>query len=135
MADTFTLRVLTPQRELADETVEQVTAEGALGQFGVLADHVTFLTALEPGPLTIKKPGGGQETIAVEAGYAEVKDHVMTVLADDAMPVSQIDASRARTDLEESKAALDAASYEDADRARLAQEVRWAEVRVELAAK
>jgi F-type H+-transporting ATPase subunit epsilon len=50
MADTLTLRVLTPRRELCDEPVEQVTAEGTLGQFGVLPDHIAFLTALEPGP-------------------------------------------------------------------------------------
>ena len=133
MAETFTLRVLTPQRELADETVEQVTAQGALGQFGVLADHITFLTALEPGPLSFKKPGGGEETLAVKAGYAEVRDNVMTVLADDALPVSQIDAGRARADLERAATALEAMPYDDDERPRVAQDVRWAEVRVALA--
>ena len=47
MADTLTFRLLTPQREICDETVAQVTAEGTLGQFGVLPDHIAFLTALE----------------------------------------------------------------------------------------
>ena len=58
MADTFELKLLTPQREVFDEPVEQVTAQGALGQFGVLPDHVAFLTSLDPGPLTIRTAGG-----------------------------------------------------------------------------
>jgi F-type H+-transporting ATPase subunit epsilon len=133
MADTLTLRVLTPQHELCDETALQVTAEGTLGQFGVLPDHIAFLTALEPGALSFRKPGGGEEKLAVKTGYAEVRDNVMTVLADDALPLSQIDGSRARADLERAAAALEATPYDDPERERAAQELRWAEVRVALA--
>ena len=133
MADTLTLRVLTPQRELADATVEQVTAEGTLGQFGVLPDHIAFLTTLEPGALTFRTPGGGGETLAVKGGYAEVRDNVMTVLADDALPVAQIDVTRAEADRERAASALDAIPYGDPDRVRAAQELRWAEVRIALA--
>jgi len=133
MADTLTLRVLTPQRELCDETVEQVTAQGALGQFGVLPDHVTFLTALEPGPLSFRTAGGGGETLAVKGGYAEVRDNVMTVLADDALPIGQIDAARAREDASRTAAALEAIPYDDPERARTELELRWAEVRAALA--
>jgi F-type H+-transporting ATPase subunit epsilon len=133
MADTLTLRVITPQRELCDEPVEQVTAEGALGQFGVLPDHIAFLTALEPGPLTFRKPGGAGETFVLKGGYAEVRDNVMTVLADDALKVGQIDLAAAEADRERAASALDAIAYGDPNRARAAQELRWAEVRVELA--
>src|SRR5205823_7030006 len=83
MADYLELRVLAPQREICDETVSQVVAQGTLGQFGVLPDHITFLTALEPGPLTFYPVAGGTETWVVKGGYAEVRDNVMTVLADD----------------------------------------------------
>jgi F-type H+-transporting ATPase subunit epsilon len=133
MADTLTLRVLTPQRELCDETVEQVTAEGTLGQFGVLPDHIAFLTTLEPGALSFRTPGGGGQTLAVKGGYAEVRDNVMTVLADDALRVEQIDGARAREDVERATAALETVSYDDPERVRAAQELRWAEVRVALA--
>ena len=133
MAETLTLRVLTPQREVCDETALQVTAQGTLGQFGVLPDHITFLTALEPGALTFRKAGGGGETLAVKGGYAEVRDNVVTVLADDALRVDQIDAAKARQDVEQAAAALEKVAYDDPQHARAAQELRWAEVRVELA--
>ena len=133
MADTFELKLLTPQRQVFDEPVAQVTAQGALGQFGVLPDHVAFLTSLDPGPLTIRKPGGGEDTLAVKSGYAEVRDNVMTVLADDALSLDRIDRGAARADLERAEAALAQAPYGHPDHERLRQEARWAAVRIELA--
>lgn len=133
MADTLLLRVLTPQSELYDETVSQATAEGTLGQFGVLPDHVGFLTSLEPGLLSFRTPAGGEERLAVKGGYAEVRDNVMTVLADDALPLERIDATTARSDLERAEAALAAAPFGHPDHERLRQEVRWAAVRLALA--
>jgi len=133
MADTFELKLLTPQREVFDEPVAQVTAQGALGQFGVLPDHVAFLTSLDPGPLTIRTAGGSEQTLAVKSGYAEVRDNVMTVLADDALPIDRIDAAAARADLERCEAARAEAPFGHPDHERLRQEVRWAAVRIELA--
>ena len=50
-ATSFRLRIVTPERLLLDEEVEEVTAPGAAGEFGVLPDHITFLTTLAPGRL------------------------------------------------------------------------------------
>lgn len=133
MADTLTLHVLTPQREICDEPVEQVTAEGTLGQFGVLPQHIALLTSLEPGVLSFRRAGGGEGKLAVKGGYAEVRDDVMTVLADDAMPIERIDAGEARRDLERATAALEACAYGTAERERARLEQRWAEVRLALA--
>lgn len=133
MADTLTLHVLTPQREICEEPVEQVTAEGTLGQFGVLPQHIAFLTSLEPGVLSFRRAGGGERKLAVKGGYAEVRDNVMTVLADDAMPIDRIDAGEARRDLERAAAALEACPYGAPERERARLEQRWAEVRLALA--
>jgi F-type H+-transporting ATPase subunit epsilon len=133
MADTLELRVLTPQREICDETVSQVVAQGALGQFGVLPDHIAFLTTLEPGALTFQRVAGGAETLAVKGGYAEVRDNVMTVLADDALPVERIDEPAALADLERAEAALADAPFGHPDHERLRRESRWAAARLELA--
>ncbi len=133
MAEPLVLRVLTPQRELCDEAVEQVTAEGTLGQFGVLPDHIAFLTSLEPGPLSFRKAAGGESTLAVKGGYAEVRDNLVTVLADDALPVERIDAARARADLERARAAFEAAAFGDPEHERARLDLRWAEVRLALA--
>jgi F-type H+-transporting ATPase subunit epsilon len=133
MADQLTLRLLTPQREICDEPAAQVTAEGSLGQFSVLPDHTTFLTSLEPGPLTLRLPGGGERTIAVKGGYAEVRDDVVTVLADDAMPVERIDPARAQADRERAAKALEELSFTDPEHERMRRELRWAEAQIALA--
>jgi F-type H+-transporting ATPase subunit epsilon len=133
MADSLELRILTPQREICDETVSQVVAQGELGQFGVLPDHITFLTVLEPGPLTFHPVGGATETLVVKGGFAEVRDNLMTVLADDALPVERIDEQAARAELERAEAALADAPFGHPDHERLRREARWASTKLELA--
>ncbi len=105
MAGTFRLRIVTPERQLLDEDVEEVVAPGAAGEFGVLPDHITFLTVLAPGRL-VYKSGGRRHVLAIFGGYAEVADNVMTVLADGAELVSEIDAARAEQTLRDAEAKL-----------------------------
>ena len=88
----------------------------------MLPDHITFLTALEPGPLTFQRTDGGAETLAVKGGYAEVRDNVMTVLADEALPLERIDAAPARADLERAEAALAEAPFGHPEHERLRRE-------------
>ena len=95
MASSFRLRIVTPQQQLLDEDVEEVIAPGAAGEFGVLADHIAFLTILAPGRL-VYRSGTRRHVLAIFGGYAEVADNVMTVLADGAEPVAEIDAEQAR---------------------------------------
>jgi F-type H+-transporting ATPase subunit epsilon len=113
-ATNFRLRIVTPERLLLDEEVEEVIAPGAAGEFGVLPDHITFLTALAPGRL-IYRTGSQRHVIAIFGGYAEVVDNVMTVLADGAEPARQIDlevARRAQQEAEGTLAALDVSAPE-----------------------
>jgi len=79
---------------MLDEQVDEVTAPGVLGQFGVLPNHIAFLTLLQPGELFYKQ-GGRVTRLALSGGYAEVLDNVMTVLADAAEFAGEIDAARA----------------------------------------
>lgn len=114
MAGTLKLRIITPERELLDQDVEEVIAPGAAGEFGVLPDHIVFLTMLAPGRL-VYRSGGRREVLAIFGGYAEVADNVMTVLADGAEPVTEIDgeaARRAAREAEDRLAALDPAAPE-----------------------
>jgi F-type H+-transporting ATPase subunit epsilon len=105
MASSFRLRIVTPERQLLDEDVEEVTAPGAAGEFGVLPDHIAFLTVLAPGRL-VYKSGGRRHVLAIFGGYAEVVDNVMTVLADGAELVSEIDAQRAEQALRDAESKL-----------------------------
>jgi F-type H+-transporting ATPase subunit epsilon len=80
---------------LLDEDVDEVTAPGELGEFGVLPNHISFLTTLVPGELSYKQ-GSSKKTLAVGGGYAEVLDNVMTVLAPAAEFADEIDSARAQ---------------------------------------
>lgn len=104
-ATSFRLRIVTPERLLLDEEVEEVVAPGAAGEFGVLPDHIAFLTTLAPGRL-IYRAGGQRHVIAIFGGYAEVADNVMTVLADGAEQARQIDLEAARRHLQEVETAI-----------------------------
>jgi F-type H+-transporting ATPase subunit epsilon len=85
MADRLRLRVYTPERTLVDREVREVTAQGALGQIGVLPDHAALVTALDPGMLSYRENGNVVQ-LSLGAGFAEVRDNVMTVLAESGAP-------------------------------------------------
>jgi F-type H+-transporting ATPase subunit epsilon len=81
MADRLRLRVYTPESELVDREVREVSAEGAWGQIGILPDHAALVTALEPGILSFRE-NGRVVRLELGGGFAEVRDNVVTVLAD-----------------------------------------------------
>ena len=82
MADLLRLRVYTRERQLVDRDVREVTAPGAYGEIGVLPDHAALVTTLEPGVLSYRETGGAVARVRLTGGFAEVRDNVMTVLAD-----------------------------------------------------
>ena len=85
MADRLRLRVFTPESALVDCDVREVTAQGVLGQIGVLPDHAALVTALDPGTLSYRE-NGSVVKLSLGAGFAEVRDNVMTVLAESGAP-------------------------------------------------
>jgi F-type H+-transporting ATPase subunit epsilon len=80
MADRLRLILLTPEQQLVDEEVLEVTAPGAFGEIGVLPDHAALVTTLEEGVVSYKTAGGSRR-LQIGGGFAEVRDNVMTVLA------------------------------------------------------
>ena len=91
MAENFALELVTPTGIVYRGEVEEVTAWNPMGQFGVLSDHINFITSLVPGVVEIKLPGGAMLYYVVSGGLAEVKDGKMTILADSAEEPATID--------------------------------------------
>ncbi|MFN3658407.1 MAG: F0F1 ATP synthase subunit epsilon [Pseudolabrys sp.] len=87
---TFHFDLVSPEKLLFSGDVEQVDVPGAEGDFGVLAGHAPMVTTLRPGILTVKGAGGEQK-IVVLGGFAEVSAEGLTVLADTAESVADID--------------------------------------------
>jgi len=134
MADQFQLRIVTPRREVLDESVLEVTAPGTLGEFGVLPNHVAFLSSLEIGRLSYRDQRG-LHNVAVRGGFAEVADNVMTVLADAAEPGPEIDPNLAREELRRAEEAVARLSPADPQFEAVDADRRWAAARIEAAAK
>lgn len=83
MAGTFQLSVLTPDRTVFEGPVEYVEVPGTEGYMGVLAHHAPLVSGLARGRLTLRHPGGREETLGVAGGFFEVSHNRATVLADD----------------------------------------------------
>jgi F-type H+-transporting ATPase subunit epsilon len=134
MADKIRLRVVTPRRLMLDDVVDEVTAPGALGEFGVLPNHIAFLTLLVPGEMSYKE-GTTRHYLAVSGGYAEVLDNVMTVLAPAAEFAGEIDTSRARQAKEFAEVRIGELNYEDREFKTAEAALLWANARLNVAAR
>jgi F-type H+-transporting ATPase subunit epsilon len=106
--------MVTPYKMVLSEEVDEVTAPGTIGEFGVLPGHTPLLTTLKIGELTYRK-GPEAFHVAVNWGYVEVEDDKVTVLVETAEPADQIDLARARAALGRAEEALKKLSPEDKD--------------------
>jgi F-type H+-transporting ATPase subunit epsilon len=134
MADKIRLRVVTPTRLVIDEEVDEVTAPGELGEFGVLPNHIAFLSTLVPGVLSYKQ-SSQSEILAISGGYAEVLDNVMTVLAAAAEFPAEIDTVRAQLAKDEAEKAMAALNPEEKDWQIAESALKKALVRLQVAGR
>lgn len=95
MASTIRLELVTPERMLVSEDVDEVIAPGYEGEFGVLPDHTHYLAILSIGILRYRK-GNETKKIAVGGGFAEVDPERMVVMAEVAERAEEIDVERAK---------------------------------------
>ena len=87
MAGKLNFSLVAPEREVFSGLVDQVDAPGVEGDFGVLADHAPFMTALREGPVTVIN-GGTRRTFTVKGGFADVTPAGLTILAEEATEVA-----------------------------------------------
>lgn len=87
---TFHFDLVSPEKLLFSGEVDQVDVPGAEGDFGVLASHSPLVATLRPGILTVRS-AGSERKIVVLGGFAEVSPEGLTVLADVAENVADID--------------------------------------------
>jgi F-type H+-transporting ATPase subunit epsilon len=95
MDDKLTLEIVVPERRLLKEEVDEVTAPGVLGYFGILPGHTPFLSGLEAGEVSYRI-GDQRRYLVISGGYAEAGPEKVTILAETAELAEEIDAQRAR---------------------------------------
>lgn len=119
MADTFKFELVSPERVLLSGDAEQVVLPGSEGDFAVLAGHAPVISTLRPGVIDASV-GGAKRRLFVKAGFAEVEPDRLTVLAQMALDLDQLDSARLSAELraaeEELTQAKDDASRMTAER-------------------
>jgi F-type H+-transporting ATPase subunit epsilon len=105
MADEILLEIVTPERLVFSDLVEQVTIPGSEGQFGVLKGHTPLLSFVDIGELNLIK-GGKRFYYAINTGYAEVASNKVTLLVETAERADAIDKERAQKARERAQAEL-----------------------------
>jgi F-type H+-transporting ATPase subunit epsilon len=95
MADTVEFELVSPQRLVKSQPVEMVVVPGAEGDLGVLPGHSLLIAEMRPGVIDIHEGGKVDERIFVAGGFCEISPERCTVLAEEAVPVGEIDKAAA----------------------------------------
>lgn len=107
MAEKLKFELVSPERLLMSVEADLVTVPGSEGDFGVMVGHAPFMTTVRPGVVDVQD--GREETkLFVRGGFAEVNAEGLTVLAEHAVPLDELDAealdqeiANAREDVED----------------------------------
>ena len=124
--------IVTQERTVFSEEVDAVNLPGQDGRMGILPNHMVMLTALDFGEVIISR-GGDEEYLAIGGGFAEILPDKITILADSAEKVEEIDVQRAQRARERAEQAMTEGVPEDSERyAQIEAALRRAQVRIEV---
>ena len=90
MTDKIAFDLVSPERLLLSTEAEMVTIPGTEGEMGVMAGHMPLISTLRPGVISVSD---GDQRFYVMGGFAEVNSGKLTVLAEEAVPVAELDAA------------------------------------------
>jgi F-type H+-transporting ATPase subunit epsilon len=129
MAELIEFELVSPERLLVSRPVEMVVVPGSEGDFGALPGHAPLISEIRPGVIAIFEGGKVQERIFVAGGFAEVTPERCTVLAEKALPLSDLDRSSADGELKDARDDLGDAKS-DVERALAEHEIAVAEAKL-----
>lgn len=100
MADKLAFALVSPERELFNGDVDHVVVPGSEGEFGVSPHHAPVMSVIKPGALRVFDDGT-ERRIFVNGGFADVTPDGLTVLAEEAIDLADIDAAKLEQDLKD----------------------------------
>ena len=112
----FEFELVSPERLLLSEPVDMAVIPGSEGDFGVLAGHSLLISTLRPGVIEVWQGETVTNRLFVVGGFAEVTDERCTVLADEAIPVDEINAAAAQAAFEQARDGLAASDTDETRR-------------------
>ncbi len=90
----FHFELVSPERMLFSGAVEAVVVPGAEGAFTVLKDHAPVMSVLKPGIVEVDESATKKQRLFVRGGFADVSATGLTILAEQAIPVEELDAAK-----------------------------------------
>jgi len=133
MAQNIRLEVVTPGKQVVNDLAQIVMAPGSMGEFGVLYGHTPFMTSLKIGAIHYRDANGKDQYVFVSGGFAEALPDKVTVLAESAERMADIDLERAKSALARAENRLEDRSRENIDFARAKAALERALIRIKLA--
>lgn len=114
MPEAMQFDLVSPERLLLSEEVHMVTVPGTEGDFGVLARHMPVMSTIRPGVVTVTVEGQPERKIFVWGGFADVTPSGLTILAEEAIPVEELDAARLDQEIQNAEEDVGSASSDEA---------------------
>jgi F-type H+-transporting ATPase subunit epsilon len=130
---TLHAQVLTPEGEVFDGDVEQLSTRTKVGEIGILANHVPLLARLEPTELRLHMEGGETQSWAQAEGWLQVFANRAMVLVTEAIPPDQLDTSELESRIKDAEQRLGEAEEDSAAYAQAERDKRRAEAFLEVA--
>ena len=130
----FQLDIVTPEKTIFSDTVEDVYLPGSEGEMGVLDMHAALVSPLSPGELRYKKDGKIEE-LAVGEGFVEVSDDKVSVLSDLAIGEDAIDEAQVEEAMKRAQEALAGENVDHDEMAALQAAIAKSEAMLKLKRK
>lgn len=120
MTDKLQFDLVSPERLLLSEDVDMVTLPGSEGDFGVLPGHAPVLSTLKSGVVEVKGVEDALSRLFVRGGFAEVNGDKVTVLAEEAIVLAELNLEELDQNIKNTEEDL-AAAKSDQDRERVSE--------------
>lgn len=119
--------LVSPERLVISEPVDMVVVPGEEGDFGVLVSHAPMVSNVRPGVITVHDGGQVTGRMFVVGGFAEVTPARCTVLAENAVPVAEINRQAAEQQLKDAREDLEDAGDDEVQRKAAEKQIAVAE--------
>ena len=129
--DKVTFELVSPEKLLLSRPVDMVVVPGSEGDFGVLPRHAPVISTVRPGVIDVHEDGKVTDRIFVGGGFAEVTSERCTVLAEQALPVDDLDRGQAEQQLKDAREDLSDAKS-DSERAAAERQIAVAEAMLQV---
>lgn len=107
MASTFTVDIVSAEKEIFSGVAEMLFASAEMGEVGIAPGHTPLITRIKPGEIRVRVPDQTEDlSIYVSGGILEVQPYVVTILSDTALRADEIDEAAAQRAMDEAQASL-----------------------------